>query len=151
MIDKDQLRQVIRDSLEPLDLWSPEAAELLMGTAAQESRLGTYVTQLGGGPALGIFQMEPETYHDIWDNYLKYNIVLRSRVREWVTRTPADLTYDMRQSCIMARLHYRRVPEALPAVDDLDGQARYWKRYYNTTLGRGTTCEYKRSYKELVA
>ena len=51
-------------------LVSQEAENLLMGTAAQESALGEYIRQLGNGPALGIFQMEPETFDDIVRNYL---------------------------------------------------------------------------------
>ena len=36
------------------------------------------------------------------------------------------------------RLHYRRVPAALPKSNDLEAQAKYWKKNYNSHLGRGT-------------
>ena len=36
----------------------------------------------------------------------------------------------------MCRLHYRRIPKALPS--SLKGQAAYWKKYYNSSAGRGT-------------
>ena len=53
-IDKDQLRElIIRPTLEELDLWSPEAEDLLMGTAAVESNLGQIsasVNLVGGSP-----------------------------------------------------------------------------------------------------
>jgi len=35
-------------------------------------------------------------------------------------------------------LHYRRVPAALPKVDNLSHQAKYWKAHYNTVKGKGT-------------
>ena len=37
----------------------------------------------------------------------------------------------------MARLHYRRVPKPLPRT--IEEQAVYWKSFYNTSKGRGTT------------
>src|SRR6185369_5669757 len=45
------------------------AVELLVLTAATESKGGTYLKQIRGC-ALGIYQMEPATYDDIWDNFL---------------------------------------------------------------------------------
>ena len=51
-------------------MYSPVAENLIMGTAAQESGF-TYIKQLGGGPALGMFQVEPATAEDILFRYLK--------------------------------------------------------------------------------
>jgi len=51
----------VLSELDP-DLASPVAVKLLLGTAAQESRFGTFLHQLGGGPAKGAFQMEPATF-----------------------------------------------------------------------------------------
>jgi hypothetical protein len=49
------LRQyVIRPTLQRLGLWSLAAENLLLGTAAQESKLGYYLHQLEG-PALGLY------------------------------------------------------------------------------------------------
>jgi hypothetical protein len=45
---------------------------LLLGTALTESGDMHYLHQLGNGPALGVYQMEPTTHEDIYDNYLKY-------------------------------------------------------------------------------
>jgi hypothetical protein len=47
-----------------------------------------------------------------------------------------------------ARLHYLRVAEAVP--DDLRGQAGYWKRYYNTRLGKGTVEGYMDKFTRYV-
>ena len=59
---KEHLREMIQFVLMKYDLYSRNAEELLMLTAACESNLGHYFKQLGGGPALGIFQVEPATY-----------------------------------------------------------------------------------------
>ena len=58
-----QLReQVIAPALAKIDLFSPEAVALVLGTACVESQCGEYIKQMGKGPALGIFQIEPATY-----------------------------------------------------------------------------------------
>lgn len=152
MIDPKQFRVlVIRQPLQAVNLWSPEAEELLMGTAAQESRLGTYIKQVGDGPALGIFQMEPATHNDIWDNFLAYREQMISRLRKYISGIPEDMITDMRHAVIMARLQYYRRPEPLPAASDLHGLADYWKQHYNTPQGAGTPEEFVHNYVELVA
>ena len=81
MLNVDQLRvDLIRPSLDGLGKWSPQAENLLLLTAAVESALGTYVRQKGGGPALGIYQMEPTTHDDIWANWLRYKPDMVERI-----------------------------------------------------------------------
>ena len=46
----------------------------------------------------------------------------------------------------MARIKYRRVPKALPKLNDIDGQAKYRLKYYNAG-GKGTIDKYKEAYK----
>ena len=42
---------------------------------------------------------------------------------------------------------YRRDKYSLPKHDDLDGQAKYWKRVYNTRLGKGTESHFIKANK----
>ena len=138
MIDKTQFAlDIITPALETISDFVPvtdAAIRLLMGTAAQESGFGTYVRQLGGGPALGIYQMEPATHGDLWANFIQY----RGRIHEHLiaglnySEDPQRLIYDLRYATIMTRLHYYRVPQALPAADDTEGLANYWKNFYNS-------------------
>ena len=148
-IDPKQLRGLIARVLDGRRLHSHAAMELLMGTAAQESCLGTYLHQIRG-PALGIFQMEPATEADIWQNYLRYKPALADAVRQvssvavpsaWALET--NLAYQI----IMARLHYYRVREPLPDPGDIEALGRYWKKYYNTAAGRGTVEEFVANYR----
>lgn len=152
-INPQQFREhVIRATLQPMGLWSIEAEELLIGTAAHESQLGTYIHQVGG-PALGVFQMEPDTWSDIYQNFLVYNPACLRKieaVRRVVGRSAEDMIADLRYACVMARLQYFRVKERLPAADDLAGQARYWKQYYNTPQGKGTVGQYIADYRKYV-
>lgn len=149
-MNKDQLRSLIRDVLTEVGLWSYSAEELLMMTAAVESNLGTYIRQIGG-PARGIFQMEPATERDIIDNYLMFKDELRSRVQEFRTKHPRQLEWNLAYQILMARVHYLRVPEPLPHQMDKLGLAKYWKKYYNTMLGKGTVDKALKAYERLVA
>lgn len=139
---------VIVPTLKHLGLHSEAAVELVLGTAIQESQ-GKYLKQLGGGPAIGIYQMEPDTHDDIWVNYLRYKPELAWKLRElelpnWY---PDDNAREMEGNLYYAtgicRTHYRRVSEPLPEVGDVEGMARYWKKHYNTCLGAGTEDEYR--------
>lgn len=136
---------IIQPALISIGLWSEAAGELLLGTALKESGL-VHRAQIGGGPALGLFQMEPATHDDIWDNYLKYHQNLGNLITSLKT-TPSsnslsELKLNDRYAAGMARIHYRRSPTALPASGNLQSMAGYWKRYYNTPLGLGTVQQY---------
>ena len=152
-INVEQFRKyVIQDTLKPVGLWSPEAEELLIGTAAHESQLGNFIAQVNG-PALGVFQMEPATCNDIFNNFLSFRPALLQTLENAYgikSRHPRQLATDLRYACIMARLKYYRVKETLPAANDLEDQARYWKQYYNTPLGAGTVDQYINDYHQYV-
>lgn len=147
---KNELSKLITGVLHGIGLFSSDARELLMGTCAQESALGKYRRQIGGGPALGIFQMEPATFHDIVKNYLNHKPELKAKVLEVSglkeLDDPEELVFNDRLAVCMARVHYLRVSEKIPS--DLNGWAEYYKKYYNTYKGRATTLEFKMNYKK---
>lgn len=148
MLHIGQLRElVIRPALEALHLWSEGAEELVLGTAIQESGL-RFLKQLGDGPALGLWQMEPATHDDIWTHYLAYQPELAGRVRSLCSAPiPAALAGNLWYGAAMCRVHYRRAPEALPAAGDIEGQAALWKKRYNTPLGKGLAREYVANWR----
>ena len=154
MIDPKQLeRYAIIPALTLLGMDSPEARALLLGTAAQESGMGHYIRQVGGGPAMGIFQMEPATYHDIWRNFINNRPEIKQKLAErWPTEpAPEEMITNLLLAAVMCRLHYRRVNAPIPQADDLAGLARYWKKFYNTPMGRGSEDEFIRNWRTLVA
>jgi hypothetical protein len=141
-LDVRQFRaEVVRPTLVALGLHSDAAEDLLVGTALVESRL-RYLRQIGGGPALGVFQMEPATHDDIQANYLAHRARLRDAVAAFRAPAPrpdsAQLATNLAYATAMCRVHYYRRPEALPAHGDVAGYAAYWKAHYNTALGAGT-------------
>jgi hypothetical protein len=141
------LRHVVEPALELLSLNDAASRALLMGTAAVETELmHARRWQLGGGPARGYFQMEPETAVNLLD-WLK-----RERPQYWraLLEQNAAFTGDVDEAlardaiwaAMMTRLRYRWIPAPLPASDDVQGMAEYWKKYYNTPLGKGTVAKF---------
>lgn len=153
---------IVRPILKKFELWSPSAENLLLGTAAQESKLGFYIKQIGsdftkvGGPALGIYQIEPSTLHDIIDNvYLpiaaKNNSLLHYSIMESSKEEREQrLCWDLEFTTIICRLHYCRRKEPLPVYDDIEGLAKYWKKWYNTEKGKGTVEEFIINFKKYI-
>jgi hypothetical protein len=152
---KEQFRELIQNVLNELTLvipYSDVARELLMLTAAVESNLGVFLKQIRG-PALGVFQMEPNTEKDIWKNYLATRSNLRILMEGFMmqsTSTPnLDLRANLPYQIAMARVHYRRVSEPLPPRATPALLGAYWKKHYNTHLGRGTVEESIKKYEWL--
>lgn len=144
---KQFVRHILRPTLHRLGLWSRPAEVLVLGTALVESRL-RYVDQIDKsnkpGPAFGVFQMEGPTHADIHRNFLRFNRELSNQVVRLATwysgdfPDPGEMIFNMAYATAMCRVHYRRVREVLPAAGDARGMGAYWKRHYNTPLGKGT-------------
>lgn len=152
MFDRNQFRELVDDVLTSLGLHTPAAVNLLLGTAAQESRFGTFLRQIGKGPALGVFQMEPATERDIWENFLRYHpeLVLVITATTGVTGPGPHLRWNLAYQIAMTRVHYLRKKQSIPATDDVAGLAAYWKQHYNTPIGKGTVEEFAANYRRYV-
>lgn len=117
--------------------WNSESALVLsLGTAIHESNAGEYLSQIGG-PALGPWQMEPETHDDCWENFLAYRPALSEGVSHF--RLPTfggqQMAWNLAYACAMARVKYIRAEPPLPAANDFVGMANYYKQFYNSSLG----------------
>jgi hypothetical protein len=141
-----------------------------MMTAAAECALGRYIKQIGG-PARGIFQLEPETQYDIFVNWLVYRQEILNKVNTFSSmgqRYELDSIGSLPFQIVYARIHYLRVPEPLPEIHytrvdpekgdtrriltirSITALARYWKRHYNTNRGKGTETGAVRNYRRYV-
>lgn len=149
-IDLNDLRLlVIRPVLAVVGLGDEAAEELLLGTALQESGGGRFLAQRGG-PALGLWQMEPRTHDDIWENYLAHRDELAGRVRSLTMpglAPQAQLAGNLCYACAMARLVYERIAAPLPAAGDTAAQAAYYKTHYNTDGGAATVAAYLANWR----
>jgi hypothetical protein len=99
---------------------------------------------MGGGPALGAFQMEPGTFE-----WLKAKFKKQYPDLAW--RHFIELEWDLRLAIIMARLRYRVDKNPLPEVGDVAAQAAYWKRVYNTIEGAGQMSDFVDNWRRYVA
>lgn len=155
MRKKDLIEGVIAPTLKHFNMWSEEAQDLLLATAAQESNMGSFLMQVNG-PALGIWQMEPATYVDIVYNVIYSNKRdLKSEIESYFSYLPLTsyvdkLIYDLRYACLFCRLQYWRYKEPLPPAGDVDAQFAYWKKYYNRNEVKGSLSEFVLNYSKYV-
>lgn len=121
-------------------LYSPEAVELLAMICAHESSGGKYRRQIGGGPALGIFQMEPVTHNSIWDN----SDTIHARAERFgIKRNLSQLEVDDRYAVFVARHYLAMDKNPLPKTPE--EMAKYCKSYWNRT-GKATPEKYLADY-----
>jgi hypothetical protein len=149
-------RFVIDPVLHTLDLHSPAAVALMLGTAIHESGGLSYLDQITGrggaaaddelGPAIGFYQMEPATHDDLFENFLRFP--KRKQLLDLVLQYRAPMPGKHKQllnpiyATAVARAQYYRARPPLPAAGDWEGIAGYWKEHWNTPAGKGTTSEF---------
>lgn len=154
MFDIAQFRQyLILPSLSLLQLYSKEAEELLVFTCAAESDGGYLLHQING-PALGIYQCEPDTHNDLWRNFIiqHNNILTQLSMNFFVPRIPeaSRLIGDLMYATAICRLHYFRVKESLPNAEDVDAIWAYYKKYYNTLKGKAQKDKAIKAYNQFT-
>lgn len=150
--DRFILRPVL-EALAPEIPYSEAGRRLLIGTAAHESGGFKFIDQvtasgLAGdvdGPAYGIFQIEAATHDDLWKNFLQYRGAISLKVKQF--RAPApdpvkQLRSNLCYSVAIARAQFYRATPPLPAADDLDGLAAYYKKWWNTLHGAATAADF---------
>jgi hypothetical protein len=50
----------------------------------------------------------------------------------------------------MCRVRYLRAPGALPAANDINAMANYWKQNYNTPQGKGSPEEFLSKWPQYI-
>jgi hypothetical protein len=119
---------------------SEAQVRLLLGTAAQESGMGTYLRQQGfasyNGGAFGIYQIEGKTHQLTLDWLQKYkeriyDQVVKMRSNAAIDSIDEELIFNLYYATAIARSLYLSIAEPLPTADDVEGLAAYYKKYYN--------------------
>ena len=132
------IKKIIKYALKQLDMYSADAADLVFKTGMAESRY-RHLRQISG-PALGFFQCEPATMDDVWENYVSYRAPIKVRLWELGYKEEDRMSFlgNIAVQAAFCRLQYRRDKHPLPSKSDIEAQAEYWKRVYNTVKGKGT-------------
>jgi hypothetical protein len=133
--------------------YSDEAVQQLVFTVGAEVSGRDITRQLGGGPAITWWQIEPATIRDIAANWLRYRPAADAAIRRHLPAgddLEAGALDDPMIAAMLARIQYRRSPLKLQPVDDIWGQAVLWKSAYNTHAGKGTVEEAMERYLRWV-
>lgn len=146
----NNIKEIAEQTLYTLDMYSDDALSLIMRTGWAESGYRTMKGATSGNPALGFWQVEPATAKDTLENYVKF----RPRIKEqlvYLGMNDSNLEFSILSNIAIqvafCRLKYRRDSRPIPSWDNIEAQASYWKRVYNTELGRGTVAHFLKANK----
>lgn len=147
---KKDIKSIIDWTLKKMDMYSQDASSMIYKTGMAETNY-KHLSQMGDGPAIGYFQLEPETMKDIMKNYVAYRKPILESLKS-LGYAEDDSEYRVKSNIalqvVFCRLKYRRDPFSLPDRNNPEDQARYWKRVYNTELGKGTVEHFLKANKE---
>lgn len=134
-------KDILRPALKSADLWSMGAENLLLGTAIAGSNLD-FVKQISGGDKVSFFTISKKRY-EVCQSYLKqYGMsplkdrILSSCFMDIFPQHEA-LAWNLRLSCLIARVFYLKIKEPMPADCNVEGMADYWLEYYNEDEKKG--------------
>lgn len=157
MFNNEHFRKtIIRPSLDEINLYSPQAEELLIAIMAHESKGGTFLEQEPSIPlgAHGVYQMESFTHDSIWNTYVSQHASLARLIlnsNQYLQRPSAfHMIWNLKYATQMARLFWLRVNDPLPEANDIDAIAKYWKVYWNTSKGKGKIEDFVLNYKLFI-
>ena len=149
---KEDIKSIIDWTLKKIDMYSKDAAAMVYTTGMAESKY-KYLSQMGDGPAIGFFQLEPATMRDIMNNYVSYRKPILDSLKS-LGYAEDDSEYRVKSNIALqvafCRLKYISDPFPLPFFSNTKDQAYYWKRVYNTELGKGTIEHFLEANKESV-
>lgn len=159
----DQLRlEVIRPVLDKMRLPGRPAEDLLIGIAAQETHLGALGRrQMGGGPGLGLWQMEGGSLADgrrqdggthrlVWRWLRKERSSIALAIYDIAGShdpQPELMVTNDQYACAMARALCLSIPGPLP--ETLEARAVWYKTYWNRG-GKGSAEQFLANWHKYV-
>lgn len=119
-----------------------KAVKLLLETACVETHLGTYPDRHPDRLGVGITQFDQIALDDLQQRVrVRHRRLLKSEFGYNLNDIKlADLANDATLAFALTRLKYLLVPEPIPSTRL--GRAEYWKKYWNTSAGKGRVVDY---------
>ncbi|WP_263078568.1 hypothetical protein [Endozoicomonas sp. Mp262] len=149
---------IIRPSLKHIGMWSLAGENLLLGTAACESGLGTHI-KFQNHQSLGLYQISPKMHKNIWDNFLAPQPELSSKVRglasqrEFLAHPHYELVTNLSYSSVIAWLIYYRtgcnVKKITPG--DILGLGKLWHKYFHNHHRPSSPQYFVSCYHQLIS
>lgn len=129
------------------------AIAMSLGTCATETHFGRYPDAHPEKWGVGVAQCDEIGLRDIKMHIRNHDrkVMLKLGYNIDTVRLE-DLATDPILALAICRLRYKRVPEPLPAYDDIEGQGRYWKDHYNShhPNAAGTPEKYVEDFKRHI-
>ena len=125
-----------------------------MFTVAHESDMGTFLAQYPkDGPAIGISMIEEATF-----NWLVTVLAAKPRLQLKFRELAIDknfqfkeITWNLALAVAFTRLRYAVVKEPLPTEETgVKGLAKYWAKFYQTTMDEVKIAEAIKDYPRFV-
>lgn len=148
-----EIKEIAEHALYKLNSYSDDALALVVRTGMAESGYRALKGYGEGNPAIGFWQIEPATLNDMVENYIGYRAHYQKNLISLGMNFNDDMIISVMSNMAvqagLCRLHYRRDKDPIPSWDDLEAQAKYWKRVYNTIEGRGTVEHFIKANKDV--
>lgn len=115
---------------------------LMLETSQQETHLGEFEDPGDYTAGVGLCQADPIGFQDVQRRTRDHNLeaIKEAFGIDLLEVEHRELAYSPLLAFIVCRLHYKLRPERIPM--DIHGRAEYWKKFYNSELGKGTVEEY---------
>lgn len=145
-----QLFEMIEDVVEAYKVKNEntEATKmLLLGTVAQETKLGKLRDPTAYAAGSGIAQFDNgDPFEDVIQRGNRWKGIAQKKFGIDLDKVRyRELELSALLGLNMARIKYKLVPYAIP--ETVDGQWKYYKRYYNSYQGKATREEYLNNFR----
>jgi hypothetical protein len=149
-----EIKAIAEYALYKIDSYSDNALALVVRTGMAESGYRALKGYGDGNPAIGFWQIEPATLHDMIRNYISYRPKYQDALEGLGMEFKGDdiemsVMSNMAVQAALCRLHYRRDRDPIPDWSNLELQGAYWKSVYNTVEGRGTVKHFVEANKDV--
>ncbi len=125
------------------------AEKIVNETCAAETKMGTYKDNTDYYAGTGAHQIDKGTFDWLKGKYQDEKVAEKLKAAFDINLSKVEYR-ELEQSPILStifcRLRYLAVPAAIPAL--ISERAQYWKKWYNSSAGKGTPEEYLAKVKE---